>query len=69
MKLYITKLLLLLSLMVALYQTASAGIKDDFVHEPSSAKGAQAKHVAEPDDGYDVSSFSPEQQAWEQLLK
>ncbi|WPJ96248.1 hypothetical protein SH580_00845 [Coraliomargarita algicola] len=45
----LTKLLLLSCVMVVMYQSASAEMKDDFAHEPSSAKEVQAKRVAEPD--------------------
>jgi hypothetical protein len=62
--------LLLLSVMVAMSLTARAEKQADFSQEPSRAKDVEATvGVSAPADGYDVSSFSPEQQAWEKLLK
>ncbi len=48
--------------------TAAADEKDDFAHEPNNAEAVEAAHSLQRYDGYDISSFPPEQQAWEKLL-
>ena len=63
------KVLLLSYVMVAMNLAARTQKMDDYAHEPSSTKDVEEKNVSEPCSGYDVSSFSPEQQAWENLLK
>lgn len=63
------KVLLVSYVLLAINVATGSDKKDDFSQEPSNSKDVAAKNIAEPDDGYDVSSFSPEQQAWENLLE
>lgn len=60
--------LLLSYMMLTMTTFADSEEKDDFAHEPSNAEAVEAAHLSDRANGYDISSFSPKQQAWEKLL-
>ncbi|MDF7808114.1 SGNH/GDSL hydrolase family protein [Pontiellaceae bacterium B12219] len=60
--------LLIVCLMATMNPAANAGNKNDFAYEPSTAEQVEAAHLSDRANGYDISSFSPERQAWEKQL-